>query len=375
MKKIALVFGTRPEAIKLAPVYLELRRRPQTFEPLIWATAQHREMLDHVMDAFDLKADRDFNLMKPSQTLTGVTTAVLEAMERALAEERPDCIVVQGDTTTTLAGALAAYYAQVAVAHVEAGLRTKTKYSPFPEEINRRLTTRLADYHFAATPWARDNLEAEGVRADRVWITGNTVIDALDAVARKVRDRAPAFPDDFPREILEGDGRMILITGHRRESFGEGFESICRAVAELAGRYPQTHFVYPVHLNPNVREPVFRLLGARDNIHLTEPLDYEPFIWAMARCHFLLSDSGGVQEEAPHLGKPVLVMRETTERPEGIDAGVSRLVGVDFDKIVGESSSLLDDPQAYEAMSRAVNPYGDGKASERIAEALGEIEC
>ncbi len=368
-RKIALVFGTRPEAIKLAPLYLELKRHAD-FEPLIWATGQHREMLDQVMAAFSLQADRDFNLMKPGQTLTAVTMAVLDAMDSAFRDERPDCVITQGDTTTAFAGALAAFYAQIPVGHVEAGLRTQTKYSPFPEEMNRRLATRLADFHFAPTERARANLLEENVPADSIWVTGNTVIDALDIKARQTRQARPCLPAEFPLAEVEAGRRMILITGHRRENFGAGFESICRAIGELARRYPAALFVYPVHLNPNVRKPVFELLAGKPNVRLIEPLDYEPFIWAMDRCHFLLSDSGGVQEEAPHLGKPVLVMRESTERPEALEAGTAKLVGVDAAVIVAESARLMDDAAAYAAMSQAKNPFGDGKASQRIAQAL-----
>ena len=370
--KIAFVFGTRPEAIKLAPVLLEMQRRPDRFESRIWLTAQHRQMLDQVMSTFNLKADRDFNIMRDDQSLTGVTGAVLEALEKAFAEERPDGIIVQGDTTTVFAAALAAYYAQIPVGHVEAGLRTDNKYSPFPEEMNRRLTTRLTDFHFAPTESARRNLLAEGIDPKRIWVTGNTVIDALDIIVKRVRARRPAMPADFPRGILEGAERMVLITGHRRENFGAGFESICRAIAELARRYPDTQFVYPVHLNPQVRKPVFTLLCGYANISLMEPLDYEQFVWAMERCYFLLSDSGGVQEEAPHLGKPVLVMRAVTERPEALAAGLAKLVGVDYETIVGEACRLMEDSAAYAAMSRAQNPFGDGRASLRIADVLAE---
>ena len=327
MKKVVLIFGTRPEAIKLAPVYRELARRTGEFEPRIWATAQHRQMLDQVMETFDLKADRDFDLMRPGQTLTGITAAVLEATSKALAEERPDCLIAQGDTTTVFAAALAAFYHKIPVAHVEAGLRTPHKYSPYPEEMNRRLATRLTDFHFAPTERSRQNLLREAVPDHQIWVTGNTVIDALDIVVDKVRTARPALPEGYPLEALEAGRRMILITGHRRENFGGGFESLCRAIAELARRYPDCDFVYPVHLNPNVREPVFRLLAGQRNIHLIEPLEYRQFIWSMDRCYFLLSDSGGVQEEAPRVGKPVLVMRETTERPEAIEAGTSKLVG------------------------------------------------
>lgn len=372
MRKIVMIFGTRPEAIKLAPLYQELSRRTDQFEPLIWATAQHRHMLDQVMTTFNIKADRDFNLMQPGQTLADVTVAVLDATNQALGEERPDCLVVQGDTTTVFAAALAAYYHKIPVAHVEAGLRTENKYSPYPEEMNRRLATRLTDFHFAPTERSRLNLLREAVPEDSIWVTGNTVIDALDVVVRQCREHPPELDGGFPMARLEAGRRMILMTGHRRENFGAGFESICRAIAELAHRFPDCEFVYPVHLNPNVREPVYRLLEGKDNVHLIEPLEYRQFIWAMDHCYFLLSDSGGVQEEAPHLGKPVLVMRESTERPEGIEAGTSKLVGVDFETIVSEASLLLTDREAYYRMSQSQNPFGDGHASERIANVLAD---
>jgi UDP-N-acetylglucosamine 2-epimerase (non-hydrolysing) len=370
--KIAFIFGTRPEAIKLAPVIMEMQRREDTFCPLIWLTGQHRQMLDQVMSTFELKADRDFNIMKEDQSLTSVTADVLKALEKTFLQEQPDAILIQGDTTTVFAAALAAYYARIPVGHVEAGLRTDNKFSPFPEEMNRRLATRLTDFHFAPTERARNNLLNEGVPQQKVWVTGNTVIDALDIIVKRVQSNRPSLPSGFPRAVLEEDRRMVLITGHRRENFGAGFESICRAIAELSQRYPDTEFVYPVHLNPNVRKPVFELLRGHSNISLIEPLEYEQFVWAMNRCYFLLSDSGGVQEEAPHLGKPVLVMREVTERPEALEAGSSKLVGVNYEMIVGEASRLLEDSGAYASMSRAHNPFGDGRASVRIADALAE---
>jgi UDP-N-acetylglucosamine 2-epimerase (non-hydrolysing) len=371
--RVTLVLGTRPEAIKLAPLYLELARRADRFKPSIWATAQHRQMLDQVLNVFGLAPDRDFDLMRPGQSLTDVTVAVLRAMEQALAEERPDVVIVQGDTTTAMAAALAAYYQRVPVGHVEAGLRTGDKFAPYPEEMNRRLVSSLADLHFAPTERARQNLLAEHAPADRVWVTGNTVIDALAIVADQVRRAAPPRPDGFPEGRFDAGRRMILITGHRRENFGAGFESICRAIATLAARYPACEIVYPVHLNPNVQEPVHRLLGGLANVHLMPPLDYKPFVWAMSQCWFLLSDSGGVQEEAPYLGKPVLVMRETTERPEAVEAGTARLVGADAERIVAEAARLMEEPAAYEAMSKAANPFGDGQASQRIAQGLEDF--
>lgn len=374
MKTVSLIFGTRPETIKLAPVYLELARRKDDFHPLIWLTGQHRQMLDQVMDTFQLRADRDFAIMTPGQSLTLVTTAVVTELEKTFSSERPDLVIVQGDTTSAFATALAAFYAKIPVGHVEAGLRTDNKYSPFPEEINRRLVTRLTDLHFAPTERAKTNLLAEGVPEKQIAVTGNTVIDALDIVVKQVRLTRPPLPAEFPLSALDAGKRLVLITGHRRENFGEGFESLCRAIAELARRYANCEFVYPVHLNPNVREPVFRILGKTSNINLIEPLDYKSFVWAMDNCFLLLSDSGGIQEEAPHLGKPVLVMRDTTERPEAIEAGTAKLVGTDFDAIVSEASRLLDDPDAYDRMSRAHNPFGDGQAAGRIAEALAGFQ-
>ena len=370
MEKVVLTFGTRPEAIKMAPVCLELARRPDECQPLVWVTGQHKEMLDQAMAAFGVKSDRDFGIMTEGQTLTGVTVRGLEAMGEALASERPDCVLVQGDTTTAFAAALAAFYAGVPVGHVEAGLRTWDKQSPFPEEINRQLLTRLSDYHFAPTTKAQQNILAEGIPEDRIWVTGNTVIDALDLVVNGTRTNRPELPDGFPAASIGQGKRLVLITGHRRESFGDGFESICSAIAILAREHADCEFVYPVHLNPNVRDPVHRILSGYTNIHLVEPLDYKAFIWAMDNCFFLLSDSGGVQEEAPHLGKPVLVMRDTTERTEAIDAGTCVLVGTDVDTIVGNAARLMDDPAAYAAMSTAKNPFGDGKAAVRIADAL-----
>lgn len=367
---IALALGTRPEAIKLAPLYWRLREAPDHFEPQLWVTGQHRLLLDQVLETFNLKPHRDLNLMRPGQSLTDITCAVLAGFQQAFAEERPDMIVVQGDTTTAFAAALAGFYAGIAVAHVEAGLRTWNRFAPYPEEANRQMVSCLADLHFAPTAQAQKNLTRQGIPLEQIWVTGNTVIDALDIMVKRIRRTAPAFPPDFPAERLADGRRMILITGHRRENFGRGFESICRAIAQLAERFAECEFIYPVHLNPNVREPVMRLLQGKENVHLIEPLPYEPFIWAMDRAHLLLSDSGGVQEEAPHLGKPVLVMRDTTERPEALEAGTALLVGTDRDKIVANCIRLMEDPDAYAAMHRAVNPFGDGHAAERIVAAL-----
>ncbi|NLN91792.1 MAG: UDP-N-acetylglucosamine 2-epimerase (non-hydrolyzing) [Candidatus Hydrogenedens sp.] len=370
--KIAIVFGTRPEAIKLAPLYLQLKKEPERFHPLLWVTGQHRQMLDQVLDTFGLEPDRDFNLMQPGQTLTDVTCAVLTHLQQAFAEERPDLLIVQGDTTTVFAGALAAFYARIPVGHVEAGLRTWNRHSPWPEEINRQLSSCLAELHFAPTEKAQQNLLSIGIAEKDVWVTGNTVIDALDIVVKRVTETPPAFPGDFPVDLLADKRSMVLVTGHRRESFGSGFRNICQALLELSQHYPHTEFIYPVHMNPNVRQPVNELLSGQKNIHLIEPLPYESFVWAMNRAHFLLSDSGGVQEEAPHLGKPVVVMRDTTERPEAIEAGTSVLVGTNPRAIVQACRRLMDDENAYQKMSQAVNPFGDGRASERIARAIEE---
>lgn len=362
MRRALFIFGTRPEAIKLAPLIMEMRRR-STFEPLVCVTAQHREMLDQVLRLFAIKPDYDLNLMKPGQTLEMVLAGAFTHLPRVLAESEPQVVVVQGDTTTTFAGAKAAFLRKIPVAHVEAGLRTGNKYSPFPEEINRRLTSVIADFHLAPTAANRDNLLAEGHRPEMIWITGNTVIDALLHVA----DRPFAFTDP---QLSDIPSRLILVTAHRRESFGEPFRNLCRGLAQLATRYPSDTVIYPVHLNPNVRLPVGEILRGIDNLRLVEPLDYEPFVHLLKRATLVLTDSGGIQEEAPGLGIPVLVMRETTERPEGVEAGTVKLVGTDTGTIVAEASRLLDDPQAYRAMAQAKNPYGDGKASQRICEIL-----
>jgi len=373
-KKISVIFGTRPEAIKLAPVILALKA-DQTFDCQVCVTAQHRQMLDQVMDIFSIKADCDLDLMKPDQTLAGLTARAVEGLDRYLARAKPDAVLVQGDTTTVFCGALAAFYQRIPVGHVEAGLRTGNLYSPWPEEANRILTSRLARWHFAPTAVSRQNLLAENVPHESIYVTGNTVIDALFLAQERLR-AADLYIEGLP-EFLQprtplGQPRMVLITGHRRENFGAGFESICLAIAELARRYPQVHFVYPVHLNPRVREPVERLLGCLEsvNVHLVEPLDYLPFIGLMSRADIVLTDSGGVQEEAPSLGKPVLVMRDTTERPEAVEAGTVRLVGTALEKIVNGVSELLDSDTSYKAMARAINPYGDGKSAQRIVDIL-----
>lgn len=369
MKKVSIIFGTRPEAIKLCPLVLELKKHPE-FETNVCVTGQHRQMLDQVLDVFEVKPDIDLNLMQSNQTLAGLTSRAVTAVDEYLADYKPDIVIIQGDTTTTFCSALAAFYRHIPIGHVEAGLRTWNKYSPFPEEINRVMTSRIADLHFAPTQWAKDNLLKEGIPEKRIFVTGNTVIDALHLAVERVHKNPPEIIG-VPKELLNGDTRpMVLITGHRRENFGEGFRNICRAISELSVRFPDAAFVYPVHLNPNVQEPVFRMLGNYHNIHLIKPLDYLPFVALMNRSTIVLTDSGGVQEEAPGLGKPVLVMRDTTERPEAVDAGTVRLVGTDIIKITDNVSELLTNEKSYTAMARAINPYGDGKACQRIIAAL-----
>ena len=378
MTRIAIILGTRPEAIKLAPVIRALREQ-SGFEPQVCVTGQHREMLRQTLEAFEIKPDVDLELMQSNQTLAGLTSRAISALDHYFEHERPEIVLVQGDTTTVFAASLAAFYHRIKVGHVEAGLRTGDKYSPFPEEINRVLTTRLADYHFAPTAQARENLLAEGVPGERIHLTGNTVIDALEFALGKVRPHPPEVPG-LPQELLDRGAAnpLVLITGHRRENFGAGFESICQAIAALAEQFPETAFVYPVHLNPNVREPVFRRLTGRQNVFLIQPLSYLPFVALMDRATLILTDSGGVQEEAPSLGKPVLVMRDTTERPEAIAAGSARLIGTQADQIEAAVSTLLRDPRAYAAMvplSGGMNPYGDGRAAARIIQVLSEHEA
>ncbi len=360
------VFGTRPEAIKMAPVVTRLAGTPG-IASRVCVTAQQRQMLDQVLDAFGIVPDHDLGLMRQGQSLTDILTGVLRGLEPVPEAESPDLVLVHGDTSTTLGASLAAYYRRIPVGHVEAGLRTGNIYAPWPEEVNRRLTAGIATHHFAPTEKARQNLLREGVDDGRIVVTGNTVIDALLAmVARLDADAALRARLDADFAFLDPSKRLVLVTGHRRESFGEGFENICLALADIAAR-GDVEVVYPVHLNPNVQEPVRRVLGAAPRVHLLDPLDYVPFIHLMRKAHIVLTDSGGIQEEAPSLGKPVLVMRETTERPEAVEAGTVRLVGTDRARIVAEATELLDSPQAYETMSRAHNPYGDGRAAERIA--------
>lgn len=368
--KILSVFGTRPEAIKMAPLALALAADPR-FEAKVCVTGQHREMLDQVLELFALQPDFDLNIMKPGQDLTDVSTAILQGMKQVFGEFKPDMVLVHGDTATTFAASLAAYYQQIPVGHVEAGLRTGNLYSPWPEEANRKLTGALAQLHFAPTGNSRDNLLNEGISAERIIVTGNTVIDALlNVVQRLDEDQSLHAKASEPTAFLSQNRKVILVTGHRRESFGGGFERICQALMEVAQQHPQVDIVYPVHLNPNVREPVNRLLRGIDNIYLIEPLDYLPFVHLMSRAHIILTDSGGIQEEAPSLGKPVLVMRDTTERPEAVEAGTVKLVGTDVTNMVRELNRLLLDSDAYRAMSFAHNPYGDGQACQRILDSL-----
>lgn len=367
--KTLTVFGTRPEAIKMAPLVLSLAN-DERFESRVCVTGQHRHMLDQVLDLFDISPDYDLNIMKAGQDLTDVTTAILQGLKPILDEFKPDIVLVHGDTATTFATSLAAYYQQITIGHVEAGLRTNNLYSPWPEEGNRRLTGTLAALHFAPTSTSCDNLRKEGISAEQIHTTGNTVIDALlEVVSRLDSPQLQAqFKGQF--EFLNENRRLVLVTGHRRENFGGGFERICQALVRTARQFPDVDLVYPVHLNPNVREPVNRLLAGISNIHLIEPLDYLPFVYLMSRSYLILTDSGGIQEEAPALGKPVLVMRDTTERPEAVAAGTVKLVGTDVDSITEHLATLLSDAESYRQMSFAHNPYGDGKACARILDAL-----
>lgn len=377
MKKVMLVFGTRPEAIKMAPLVKAFQKRNSEFEPIVCVTGQHREMLDQVLHIFDIKPDYDLNIMKQGQDLYDVTTRVLVGMRDVLKELQPDIVLVHGDTTTSTAAALAAFYQHIPVGHVEAGLRTHDIYSPWPEEMNRQITGRISTFHFAPTSLSKQNLLDEGVKEENIVITGNTVIDALYMVVNKIKNSQEL---NFELEsLLSSSGynvnhskKIVLITGHRRENFGDGFISICEAIKKIAEKYPNVDFVYPMHLNPNVRKPINEVFGAskKDNIFFIEPLEYLSFVYLLEKSTIVLTDSGGIQEEAPGLGKPVLVMRETTERPEALKAGTVKLVGTDKKKIVEELSILLDDEDYYDTMSKAINPYGDGKASDRIIEFL-----
>lgn len=376
MKKVMLVFGTRPEAIKMAPLVKEFQKHPDTFETVVCVTAQHREMLDQVLHIFDIVPDYDLNIMKQGQDLYDITSRVLIGMRDVLKEVQPDVVLVHGDTTTSTATALAAFYQQIPVGHVEAGLRTHNIYSPWPEEMNRQLTGRIATYHFAPTPLSRQNLLTENIDDKQIFVTGNTVIDALYWVVKRIKE--DVLLEENLKKILSASGydinrltdgkRIVLITGHRRENFGEGFISMCTAIKDLSAKYPDVDFVYPMHLNPNVRKPIREVFGETPatNMFFIEPLEYLSFVYLMEKAYLVLTDSGGIQEEAPGLGKPVLVMRDTTERPEALDAGTVKLVGTNYNKIVVEVSRLLEERNYYEQMGKAVNPYGDGKACKRI---------
>ena len=392
MKKVMLVFGTRPEAIKMCPLVKEFQKRADEFETIVCVTGQHREMLDQVLKIFDVTPDYDLNIMKQGQDLTDVTARVLTGLRDVFKECRPDVVLVHGDTTTSTAGALAAFYAQIPVGHVEAGLRTHNLYSPWPEEMNRQVTGRIATYNFSPTPLSESNLKAENALG-QIFVTGNTVIDALHMVVDKLntdetlskeQDQVLLNAGYDVTRLANGNGstsspqrKLVLITGHRRENFGDGFIRMVTAMKDLSEKYTDVDFVYPMHLNPNVRKPIHEVFGedlTRPNFFFIEPLQYLEFVYLMNKANIVLTDSGGIQEEAPGLGKPVLVMRDTTERPEALASGTVHLVGTDYDKIVNEVSTLLDDPKAYESMSKAVNPYGDGQACRRIADALAGKE-
>lgn len=382
MKKIMLVFGTRPEAIKMAPLVKKFQEYPEQFETIVCVTGQHREMLDQVLTIFDIKPDYDLNIMKQGQDLYDVTARVLTGMRDVLKEAQPDVVLVHGDTTTSTAAALASFYQQIPVGHVEAGLRTHNIYSPWPEEMNRQITGRIATYHFAPTPLSKQNLLVEAVKESDISVTGNTVIDALYMVVDKIKNdkaldselNALLVKAGYDVNRLAGGKKLVLITGHRRENFGDGFINMCSAIKTLTEKYPEVDFVYPMHLNPNVRKPIHEVFGedlsGLSNMFFIEPLEYLSFVYLMEKSTIVLTDSGGIQEEAPGLGKPVLVMRDTTERPEALEAGTVKLVGTNYDKIVNEVSALLDNEDYYNEMSRAVNPYGDGLACERIVDTL-----
>lgn len=377
-----LVFGTRPEAIKMAPLVKEFQKKNESFETIVCVTGQHREMLDQVLDIFDIKPDYDLNIMKQGQDLYDVTARVLTGMRDVLKEAQPNVVLVHGDTTTSTAAALAAFYQQIPVGHVEAGLRTHNIYSPWPEEMNRQITGRIATYHFAPTPLSRQNLLAEGVKEEHIHVTGNTVIDALYMVVDKIKKNKELDTKlesllkraGYDVNRLAGRKKLVLITGHRRENFGDGFIHMCTAIKDLIQKYPDVDFVYPMHLNPNVRKPIHEVFGEDlsnlGNMFFIEPLEYLSFVYLMEKSTIVLTDSGGIQEEAPGLGKPVLVMRDTTERPEALEAGTVKLVGTNYDKIIKEVAALLDNQEYYERMSKAVNPYGDGFASRRIVKIL-----
>lgn len=382
MKTVMLVFGTRPEAIKMCPLVKEFQKYPNSFRTIVCVTGQHREMLDQVLQIFEVTPDYDLNIMKQGQDLYDVTSRVLLGLRDVLKQEQPDIVFVHGDTTSSTAAAMAAFYQQIPVAHVEAGLRTHNIYSPWPEEMNRQITSRIAEFNLAPTPLSRKNLLQENVKDETITVTGNTVIDALYMVVDKIKNDN-ALGDQLANNIriagydverLASGKKMVLITGHRRENFGDGFINMCTAIKDLTQKYPEVDFIYPMHLNPNVRKPIHEVFGedlsGLGNMFFIEPLEYLNFVYLMEKCTIVLTDSGGIQEEAPGLGKPVLVMRDTTERPEAVDAGTVKLVGTDYQKIVDNVSQLLDDLEYYNTMSKAVNPYGDGKACERIVNQL-----
>lgn len=383
--KVILVFGTRPEAIKMAPLVKEFQKYPEKFETIVCVTGQHREMLDQVLHIFEIVPDYDLNIMKQGQDLYDVTARVLMGMRDVLKEAQPDVVLVHGDTTTSMAAALAAFYQQIPVGHVEAGLRTHNIYSPWPEEMNRQITGRIATYHFAPTPLSKQNLLAEGVQEEHIHVTGNTVIDALYLVVDKIKNDK-ILDTELENQLKQAgydvnrlveEKKLVLITGHRRENFGDGFIHMCTAIKDLTQKYPDVDFVYPMHLNPNVRKPIHEVFGEDlsnlGNMFFIEPLEYLSFVYLMEKSSIVLTDSGGIQEEAPGLGKPVLVMRDTTERPEALEAGTVKLVGTNYDKIVAEVSALLDNQEYYEKMSEAINPYGDGWSSKRIVDRLNYV--
>lgn len=384
MKKIMLVFGTRPEAIKMAPLVKEFQKNPESFQTIVCVTGQHRQMLDQVLSLFEIKPDYDLNIMRQGQDLYDVTSRVLLGMRDVLKEVQPDVVLVHGDTTTSTAAALAAFYQQIPVGHVEAGLRTHNIYSPWPEEMNRQITSRIAAYNFAPTMLSKQNLVKENVNPDTILVTGNTVIDALHQVVRKIKTDAALDAElegvlrtsGYDVNRLANGKKLVLITGHRRENFGDGFINMCTAIKDLSRKYPEVDFVYPMHLNPNVRKPIHEVFGEDlsnlGNMFFIEPLEYLSFVYLMEKSTIVLTDSGGIQEEAPGLGKPVLVMRDTTERPEALEAGTVKLVGTDYDKIVNEVSALIGDQEVYEKMCMAVNPYGDGLACYRIVKLFNE---
>lgn len=380
MKTVMLVFGTRPEAIKMAPLVKEFQKNSHTFKTIVCVTGQHREMLDQVLHLFEITPDYDLNIMKKGQDLYDITSRVLTGLRDILKEATPDIVLVHGDTTTSTATALAAFYQQIPVAHIEAGLRTHNIYSPWPEEMNRQITGRIASYHFAPTSLSKQNLLREGIQEEKIFVTGNTVIDALYAVVEKIKQnknlngdlKASLASAGYDINRLQDSKKLVLITGHRRENFGDGFIQMCKAIKTLTEKYPRVDFVYPMHLNPNVREPIHEVFGEKQlcNMFFIEPLKYLTFVYLMEQSTIVLTDSGGIQEEAPGLGKPVLVMRDTTERPEALEAGTVKLVGTNYEKIIVEVSRLLDDEYYYNKMSRATNPYGDGRACERIVKQL-----